>query len=330
MLLDWYAQAGRDLPWRRTRDPYAIWVSEIMCQQTQVATVIPYWEKWMVQFPTVQILAQAHEQSVLAAWAGLGYYRRARMLHAGAKWVAEHGFPKSAKAWREVPGVGQYTAGAIASISLGEAAAVVDGNVERVYSRLRKDASEGSKLNRAAWNWANASVNPDHPASWNQALMELGATVCTPRKPDCQNCPINEHCHAHKSGIADQLPTKTKGRGPVMLESNVLVCERRGKVAVRQIPEGNWWGGMWEFPRTESEPPTGSLEIGAFQHVVTHHRIKLRVYQVPPSELIAGEWKTAEELSSLPLPAPQRRIAQMIFGPNWPEEATISSVKVSE
>ncbi len=276
-----------------------------MLQQTQVTTVIPYFERWMGVFPFVEVLAEAEEQLVLSKWAGLGYYRRARQLHAGAKHVADHGFPKNAKEWLGVPGVGKYTAGAIASIALGEPTPLVDGNVERVYARLQADDSNGPKLHRNAWAWAETVLDQHHPGEWNQAIMELGATICTPQSPKCLFCPVSSHCEALRLGQVESLPVKVPRRRTVELERAVLICEREGKYAIRQIPGGEWWEGMWEFPRGQAQ---GKPEL-KFHQAVTHHRIEFQVYlDAQIEEEPELQWRTLEQISQLPLPAPQKRV----------------------
>ena len=277
-----------------------------MLQQTQVATVIPYFERWMSAFPCVEALAEADEQLVLTKWAGLGYYRRARQLHAGAKHVAENGFPGNAKAWLHVPGVGKYTAGAIASIALGEPTPLVDGNVERVYARLRADPSSGPELHRNSWNWAGDVLDQEHPGEWNQALMELGATICTPKSPKCLFCPVSAHCQALRVGQVELLPIKAPRRRVVEIKRTVLVWEREGKYAIRQIPAGEWWEGMWEFPRGEKQNTASEF---TFHQAVTHHRIEFQVYlDADFDEETEVQWRTLEEISLLPLPAPQKRV----------------------
>lgn len=214
-LLAWYDHHRRDLPWRHTQDPYAIWVSEIMLQQTQVATVIDYWTRWLERFPTVEALAAAPLDDALEQWAGLGYYRRARMLHAGAQHVVEAlggEVPTTAAGLKALPGVGPYTAGAIASIAFGEAAPIVDGNVERILSRLF--GVEGDPKARANqktfWAMAAQLVCPTRPGDLNQAMMELGATVCTPKNVACLLCPVRHRCVAFAQGRVDELPGKVQ------------------------------------------------------------------------------------------------------------------------
>lgn len=282
-----------------------------MLQQTQVATVIPYFVRWIARFPTVSSLAEATEQDVLAMWQGLGYYRRCRMLLEGSKFVAANGMPSTAAAWRDVPGVGRYTAGAIASIASGEVTPLIDGNVERVFARLTGCDFSGSKLAKAAWDWAESLVDPNRPGDHNQALMELGATVCKPLNPSCPSCPLKTQCFAYQNSAQDQLPVKTERRKTVVLNQCVAVHYADGKFGLRQIPEGEWWQGMWEFPRSEAnDPKPNGLKLGVVRHVVTHHKISLEVFLVSDTNngLI---WYREGELETLPLPAPQRRSLEM-------------------
>lgn len=316
-LLAWYDANKRDLPWRRTRDPYAIWASEIMAQQTQVGTVIPYWERWLARFPTVEALAAADDADVLAQWQGLGYYRRARFFLAGARWVVQHGMPTTAVGWKNVPGVGAYTAGAIASIAFGDPAPLVDGNVERVYARLNDDASADATLHRAAWVWATRELHEPRPGDWNQALMELGATVCVPRQPLCDRCPLYDRCLARQRGTQALRPAPAKRKETVDLRFAVWVPVHEGAYGMRQIPAGEWWEGMWEFPRAplDEEASLEAIvgegwrrEAGVVRHGVTHHRIEVRVSLVDCEERSPDlEWFALDELAALPIPTPQRK-----------------------
>ncbi len=322
-LLSWFKTHQRKMPWRTAGDAYSVWVSELMLQQTQVATVIPYWHRWMLRFPTVELLAQAEESEVMSHWQGLGYYRRARALHAGAKSIVLNGWPKSAAEWERLPGVGRYTAGAIASIASGEPVPLVDGNVERVFARLADRDSIGPALNRAAWKWANENLFIESPGDWNQALMELGATICRPRSPECNRCPIQSYCLAHQNGTVELRPTAVATRASVILQHAVFVPLHDNFLGIRQIAPGQWWEGMWEFPRCnlqESKATRNALgngddtPLGAFKHQVTHHRIQITATLVDcltqSSEL---EWVDEAELARRAMPAPQRKIAQMVI-----------------
>ena len=323
-LLHWYDCHKRDLPWRKTSDPYAIWVSEIMLQQTQVSTVIPYWERWMARFPTVESLAVATEEDILSLWQGLGYYRRGRMLWQGAVQVCSNGMPTSASEWERVSGVGRYTGGAIASIALGEVVPLVDGNVQRVYARLNADTSEEKLLSKSAWDWAGSVVDSERPGDWNQALMELGATVCKPKDPSCSVCPLTGNCMAFRQGLQGSIP-RAKVRQvtkSLSLETWIPLCE--GRFGVRQIPASQWWEGMWEFPRASATSDVENAElrgivgegwvqhVGSFRHAVTHHRILLSVSRVYCESQVTGlQWVTGEELEKLSLPAPMRKALGM-------------------
>jgi A/G-specific adenine glycosylase len=295
-VVAYFRAAKRDLPWRRTRDPYAIWVSEIMLQQTRVATVIPYYERWMQLFPTVEALAHAPLDDVLAAWSGLGYYSRARNLHRGAKYTLEHYrgvLPQSADALCQLPGIGRYTAGAIASIAFAQRVPVVDGNVARVLARLY--AIEGniksSASTRRLWSIAGELVPSDAPGDFNQGLMELGATVCTPTSPACLVCPLRDPCRAYEAGRERELPhmpaRKSADSLPLIDASALYIVVRGRLLLARRVPSG-LFGGLWELPQTEDSSRLDGLVPGArvtsatplWQHrqTLTHRRLLIRVY----------------------------------------------------
>ncbi|HEY8715625.1 MAG TPA: A/G-specific adenine glycosylase [Candidatus Acidoferrum sp.] len=242
-LLEWFAASQRDLPWRRNRDPYRVWISEIMLQQTRVAAVIPYFEKFCERFPDVRALAESEEAEVLRLWSGLGYYSRARNLQAAARQiVGEHGgeFPRTLEGLRSLSGIGQYTSNAILSIAFGEPHAVLDGNVARVLARLV--AMHGDLRETANWTalqkTADALLEREQPGAWNQAMMELGATICTPRSPQCLLCPVNEFCAARKRGLQDAIPEKRKKRATVgVLLASAVVVDLRGRCLLLAPPE---------------------------------------------------------------------------------------------
>ena len=302
-LLAWYATSRRDLPWRKTRDPYAIWLSEIMLQQTKVDTVMPYYERFLATYPTVHALAEAPLDSVLAIWSGLGYYRRARMMHAGARAVAESGaFPDDVEGLLRIPGVGAYTAGAIASIAFARPAALVDGNVARVFARLfaiEDDVRGGAGLARI-WALAEALVArvPEKRAGdWNQALMELGATVCAPREPRCASCPVRNLCAARARGTASELPRLAPKKPPVPVRRAALVAVRGEHVLLARRRVEGTFGAMWEPPSvdvalecddvTASSPARFAALVGArvasveargtVTHVLSHRRMRVDV-----------------------------------------------------
>ena len=249
-LLSWYDTHARELPWRESRDPYRVWVSEIMLQQTRVAAVIEHYHEFLRRFPTVVKLAGAREPAVLAAWSGLGYYRRARMLHAAARVVVrKHGgqFPKTAEGWQELPGVGRYTAAAIASIAFGEPVAVVDGNVERVLQRTAGYRLSGPQL----WRAAEGLLDRERPGDFNQALMELGATVCMPRAPACLTCPVVELCTTR-----GELVGPAKAAGQKKKEIHYVLDCRDGEVFLVQRPRhASLMPGMWELPEISPATP---------------------------------------------------------------------------
>jgi A/G-specific adenine glycosylase len=288
-----YTQVQRDLPWRRTRDPYAIWVSEIMLQQTRVATVIPYWERWMARFPTVTALATAALDDVLAAWAGLGYYSRARNLHAGAQAVrARFGgaLPPSAAELRAVPGIGPYTAGAIASIAFGERAPLVDGNVARVLARVFaidhdiKSTAGGKALWSTAGELMRALPAAAAPGDLNQGLMELGATICAAAQPRCLLCPLRGECAAARTGRQDELPVvaarKKPSELPILARTVVWIEDAGHIVLARRTPDG-LFGGLWELPPVEVARSLGVTvdrsAVAFHDQTLTHRRLRLCV-----------------------------------------------------
>ncbi len=348
-LLRWYASAKRILPWRGThQDPYAILVSELMCQQTQIKTVLPFYAKFMKFFPTAKALAKASEQQVLAAWAGLGYYRRARFLHAAAQAVVEAGgFPDSLEGIRELPGVGEYTAAAVGSISFGLPAAVVDGNVIRVISRLLALDSDptkgdGAKRIREA---AQALLDPKRPGDFNQALMELGALVCSPTKPACGACPLNQHCAAFLAGKPEaypKLPARAEsqtlfkavllavqGRGAKL---QVLAQERTGKKTPAKGHAADRLKGFWAFPELvlaledwtaaellaakEAKKILGkgaalSGRLPKLRHGITIYDIHLLPFRFESKEgkpKAGWEWVALHQLKKLPLASAEKKL----------------------
>ena len=302
-----YERVRRDLPWRRTRDPYAIWVSEVMLQQTRVQTVIPYWERWMQKFPTVRALADAPLDDVLAAWAGLGYYSRARNLHKGAQAVREAGLPSRAAELREVPGIGPYTAGAIASIAFGERAPLVDGNVARVLARVFgidqdiKSTAGGKALWQRAGELMKTLPARHAPGSLNQGLMELGATICTPTGPRCLVCPLSAMCVAAREGRQDELPVVAKRKKaselPVIAHAALWLQDGDAIVLARRAPQG-LFGGLWELPqgadRLEVARALGVTRVDGeavayHDQTLSHRRLRIAVFRgSAPARLVEG------------------------------------------
>ncbi|GGH03319.1 A/G-specific adenine glycosylase [Silvibacterium dinghuense] len=275
MLLAWFDTHARDLPWRRTRDPYAIWVSEIMLQQTRVVAVIEHYARFMQRFPALDALASAREEDVLAVWSGLGYYRRARMLHRAAQKVqAELGgvMPKTAEELRDLPGIGAYTSAAVASIAFGEAAAAVDGNVERVLMRVQgwdESNASATRLRETAAEFLDAA----RPGDFNQAMMELGATICVPRGPLCLQCPVQPLCATrgeHLTGERKKMQSRTVSHA---------FARRRGRVLLAQRPkDASLMPGMWELPSLESGAAPQSLRVLEVKHAITVTNYTVGVY----------------------------------------------------
>ncbi len=340
-LVKWYKSAGRDLPWRHTRDPYAILVSEVMLQQTQVATVIPYFARFLSRFPTAEALASAPESDVMALWSGLGYYRRARMLQGAAQaLVREHGgkFPREMAAIRALPGIGQYTAGAVASFAYDAAEAVVDANVARVLARVFcYDKPPDDSAGRARiWEWARGLLPPGGARVHNNALMELGALVCRPEVPRCADCPLGNVCLARSFGKVSEIPVPKKKQERLVVSAAGILLEYRGKYLVRPVPKGNWHDGMWEFPQERVPDGIAPREVAAslarealkhgeqlrlfaeLAYTVTRHRVTLSVFKGAgnpgriPDGVVGGQWLTLEKIGALPLGSPQKRIVNLL------------------
>jgi A/G-specific adenine glycosylase len=273
-LLDWYTLVCRPLPWRATSDPYAIWISEIMLQQTRVASVLPYYKLWMERFPSVESLAAAIDEEVLLCWSGLGYYSRARNLLKAAKQIGSR-FPSDYDGIRELAGVGDYTAAAISSIAFGLPHAAVDGNVLRVMARIGNDSGDiGSGATRQRLiKAANHLLDRTRPGTFNQAMMELGATVCLPRKPQCLACPVSNLCEARKRGTQNDLPVKLRHVDPIHIQRTLLILQRRGRLLFWQRPaDASKLAGFWELPELEHVPGAAlGRTIGDFRHTVTNH-----------------------------------------------------------
>ena len=337
-LLAWYGHARRDLPWRRSQDPYRVWVSEIMLQQTQVERVRDFYDRFLERFPTVATLAAAAEHDVLRLWEGLGYYRRARQLHAAAKTiVADHAgeFPRTVAGLRSLPGIGRYTAGAIASIAFDLPEPIVEANSRRVIARL---AGHEGPLGSAAgdepiWELAAALVPQQHPGTFNQALMDVGSLVCTPERPLCGTCPLAACCEAKRTGRVAEIPMKATRRAVKEIHETAVVVRRAGRVLVVRRGPGEWWEGLWDFPRVpkaagaarreieRSEALSGlacgaTSRLGTITHTVTHHRITLDVVACAAGragKVTTGRrWVTATALASLAMTSPGRRIADML------------------
>jgi A/G-specific adenine glycosylase len=300
-LLRWYDCHKRDLPWRRSREPYRVWLSEIMLQQTRVAVVIEYYRRFLKRFPTVHELAKARTASVLAAWSGLGYYRRALMLHAAAKKiVGQHGgeFPRTSQELRVLPGVGRYTAGAIASIACGEAVAALDGNVARVLQRIQGRRADRKQL----WQVAENLVSRSRPGDFNQAMMELGATLCLPRQPKCLKCPVAKLCAAR--GPIEDLTRKKRRKREIYY---TLDC-RNGSVFLVQRPRDvSLMPGMWELPEAGSWLDKSPKDF-TLRHSITVTDYVVRISRQPAPGGTKGRWVSRSELQQLALTGLSRKI----------------------
>ncbi len=309
----WYDQHHRRLPWRETRDPYPIWVSEIMLQQTRVAAVLPYYERFLRRFPDVDALAAAPEQELLAAWSGLGYYSRARNLQKAARQIVEAGgFPRELDGIRALAGVGDYTAAAVGSIAFGLPHAAVDGNVLRVLSRLDNDPGDiGSPVTRRRIaGRAQQLLDKHSPGRFNQALMELGATICLPKRPKCLPCPIADHCSAYRQGTQHELPVKLRRDRMHREERVVLLIERGGRLLLRQRPASSTrLAGFWELPEAGDLPGIEpGKALGGFRHSITNHDYRVQVHPARVRRKPAGwSWIAPAELEQLPLTTMARK-----------------------
>ncbi len=339
-LLAWYAEHARDLPWRRSRDPYRVWVSEIMLQQTQVATVREYFKRFVRALPSVRRLAAADEALVLRLWEGLGYYRRARQLHAAAKVIVDERngeFPRSVDELVKLPGIGRYTAGAIASIAFDQRAPILEANTIRLLSRLIgfRDDPLRSAGQRVLWQVAADILPQADVACFNQALMELGSLVCTPADPRCDECPLVGVCAAYAAGLQHEIPRDKPRQESTAVREAAVVIRRNGRVLMRQCDEGERWAGLWDFPRfalTAEGPLFAREEIATkvrqqtgitcapgplmktIKHGVTRYRITLDCYQgkyITGQVRAPGRWIRTAELADLPLSTTGRKIAQL-------------------
>jgi len=342
-LLRWYASRKRDLPWRERPEPYAVWVAEIMAQQTRLDSMLPYYRRWMKRFPNIKSLAKTDERDVLNLWEGLGYYGRARNLRRAAQVVTKEysgRLPADLKALRSLPGIGPYTAGAIASLAFGLDAPAVDGNAIRVLARifdveLPADSGAGKKR---FWELAAEYLPPGRAADYNQALMDLGAQVCTPRQPKCGVCPLKSNCRARTLGIQEQRPVKAAAKEIPLREFAAAVIRQRGEVLLVQRPASGLLGGMWEFPNTllsSSRRGKNTLRrslrnefdfdfninkrLDIYEHTYSHFRARLQVYDCPlngkrpkAKPPRPQRWLKTSALSELPMGKLDRQIANAL------------------
>ncbi|VVC76600.1 A/G-specific adenine glycosylase [Aquicella siphonis] len=336
-ILNWFDQHGRKhLPWQQDKTPYRVWISEIMLQQTQVNTVIPYYEQFMQRFPSLKALAQASVDDVLHSWAGLGYYSRARNLHRAAKWILEEVngiFPDNIADLMQLPGIGRSTAGAILSIAFGKKAPILDGNVKRVLSRFAgidepvNDKTTENKL----WALAERYTPEKRVDHYTQAIMDLGATLCTRSKPQCGTCPLGKNCYAYRMGMADLLPKKKSARTLPVRAAAFLILRNKGRILLHKRPETGIWGGLWSLPEIPGKPDEGKIReycrrqlrhpiacyqpLEPFRHTFSHYHLDIHpvIVTIRPShrpaldtEMEAGMqiWYNPREAKAVGLPKP--------------------------
>jgi A/G-specific adenine glycosylase len=336
-LLQWFKKNKRDLPWRKTRNPYAIWVSEIMLQQTQVNTVIPYYNHFLKTFPTIQDLAKANLSKVLKVWEGLGYYSRARNLHRASQIILNHfngKIPDNLKGLLGLPGIGRYTAGAILSIAFNKTAPILDGNVKRVLSRLFVISGHPKKTEEFLWPLSESLIPKGSPGAFNQALMDLGSMICTPKNPNCLSCPLKNLCQGYLSGNPESYPLRSVKKKVPHIEAIAAVIQKNGKVLLRQRPPKGLLGGLWEFPNWKIEEERRSRlrlrlrnfihkemgmdievkeSIGTFQQIYSHFKLTLHVFHCQVvDEIRNGKWIPIRNLHQLPMSRIYRRIANTL------------------
>jgi len=345
-LINWYQVYARDLPWRHTTDPYAIWVSEIMLQQTRVETVIPYFTRWMGELPTLGSLVSADQDKVLKLWEGLGYYKRAHNLHKAAQLIVDSfdgSLPENVKSLESLPGIGRYTAGAISSIAFNQPSPILDGNIKRVFTRLFNISTplQISETEKALWRIAEDLLPEDNPGGFNQALMELGALICLPKNPVCDHCPLKGDCLAFQYHLQGDLPVRKEKSPLPHLQVTAAVIEKDGRVLLAKRPPEGLLGGMWEFPGGKQEsnetlPETLEREIkeeldatvqvgehlGTYHHAYTHYKVTLYAYRCG---LISEElnmiyhtdlaWVTLDALNTYPMGKLDRLITSTLLEP---------------
>ena len=314
-MLRWYSQSGRDLPWRWTRDPYRILVSEAMLQQTQVATVLPYYKKWLRRFPSFGALARAQENDVLHAWQGLGYYARARNLHATAKLITKRQrgrFPNAVAEMQKLPGIGKYTAHAVATFAFDQAVPIVETNTARVLSRLfdLRQPIDSTAGQNALWNYAGGLVPQKSPGKYNSALMDLGATICLHHVPKCKICPVKKFCAAQDPS---SLPIKRSRPETKRLTECHAFLVRQNKILLQSADRR--WRGMWILPRLNGNYPKRNGAIYQADFPFTNHQITLQIFpgKGPTARKPRNRWFSKRDIQSIPIPSPHRRAIELLF-----------------
>ena len=345
-LLSWFSEHQRDLPWRQTYDPYQVWISEIMLQQTQVKTALPYFDRWMKTLPTIQNVAAAEEDTILKLWEGLGYYSRARNIHKAAHMIMkEHGgiFPNEYEKIRALPGIGPYTAGAISSIAFNQDRPIVDGNIIRLIARLL-DYRENTRTNvKPFWEWAEKLISKGEARNFNQAMMEFGALACTPQSPSCATCPLQLECKAYKAGTVSDIPNRGSKQEKVPIQVAIAVItdpQNANKFFIQKRQHGGLMGGLWEFPGgkcKEGETPKKALkreiheELGIslknikpmkrIKHAYTKFVVDLHCFKaevnegiINPKVAIDHQWVALDELANFPFPAANVKLIEHLKG----------------
>jgi A/G-specific adenine glycosylase len=338
-LLRWFDREGRhELPWQHPRTPYRVWVAEVMLQQTRVQTVIPYYQRFLARFPDLRALASAPLDEVLAVWSGLGYYSRARNLHAAAqRCMAEYGgaLPAEVDVLAALPGIGRSTAAAILAQAYGQRLAVLDGNVQRVLSRWRAidGVPQEAAVRRRLWALAESLLPTARLADYTQALMDLGATVCTRRSPNCRRCPLAADCHALAQNAVDRFPAaRARRERPLKRTRMLLARDGKGRLLLEQRPARGIWGGLWSLPEQSAElgmDPDGGRLGQVLRHEFTHYSLYIELWAVPPAAVaeIAGRWFVPEEALGLGLPQPVRRIVEALLRGDEVKMRTVNCVR---
>jgi A/G-specific adenine glycosylase len=318
-VITWQQQHGRhDLPWQQEPTPYRVLVSEIMLQQTQVTTVIPYFQRWMDDFPTIETLAAATEEQVMAHWQGLGYYSRARNLHKAACYLVEQchsEFPASLEGLQTIPGVGRYTAGAIAAFARNMYGPIVDGNVKRLFCRIFAiDGDPASTaVTRQLWQLAEDLTPQEQNRAFAQGLLDLGATLCTPKTPDCPRCPFLDTCMAFQQDRISELPTPKQKKNSPVRSGFFLWCNDGQTLLLEKRPSPGIWGGLWCLPEVSESPASGTL-LGRFKHTFSHYKLNASIWtHREPNSAQHGQRFTAEQLATIGLPAPIRTFIEQHF-----------------